>query len=79
MKTPNTFDDAFSQREGFNTTLLSDNELQDIVTIAETFNAMGEDETLKVFFEDYKDNFISTQEYMKVAQVRDIEKYISQV
>ena len=78
MKTPkNTFDASFAKLTGINENLLSDNELQDIVTIAQTLDAFGEEQNLRIFFAEKKDMFISTQEYLKVAQVRDVEKFIT--
>lgn len=73
MRTPTTFDDAFSKREGLNTNKFSDNELQDIVTIVTTLDAMGDTLSLVEFFDAYKDNFLERKEYMKVSQLNEIE------
>ena len=42
-------------------------------------DAFGEEQNLRIFFQQNKDIFISTQEYLKVAQIRDIEKAICHV
>ena len=77
MNTPRpTFDTNFAKRVGINETLLSDNELNDIVTIAQTLDAFGEDQNLRIFFEQQKSIFCSAHEYMKAAQVRNIEHVI---